>query len=70
MKEQILIVCRGLGITEAHHPWPKDGHEYTSVELLEHFVKVALPLNKTRKLPEEAPMEHPRLPELPVLGHY
>ena len=68
VKEQILIVCRGLGITEAHHPWSKGGHEYTSVELLEHFIEVALPLSKTRKLPTEAPMEHPRLPELPVLG--
>ena len=68
VKEQILIVCKGLGITEAHHPWSKGGHEYTSVELLEHFIEVALPLSKTRKLPTEAPMEHPRLPELPVLG--
>ena len=68
MKEQILIVYKGLGIKEAHHPWSKGDHEYTGVELLEHYVKVALPLKKTRKLPKEAPMEHPYHPELLVLG--
>ena len=34
---------------------------------IEHFFKVFLPLTKTRKVPKEAPMEHPRLPELPIL---
>jgi len=68
VKEQIHIVYLGLGFEEAWHPWSRDGYEFTAVELLEHFVKVCLPLVKTRKIPEHPPMEHPRLPELPVLG--
>ena len=61
-KEQILIIYKGLGIKKAHHPWSKGHHKYTCVELLEHYVKVALSLNKTRKIPKESPMEHSRLP--------
>ena len=51
----------GLGLKEAYHPWSRDGYEFTAVELLEYFVKVCLPLTKTRKLPKDAPIEHPRL---------
>ena len=68
MKEQILIVHLGLWIEEAYHPWSKDGDDYTALRLIEHFLKVCLPLTKTRKFPKEAPMEHTRLPELPILG--
>ena len=68
MKEQVLIVHLGLWFEEAYHPWSKDGNDYTALQLIEHFVKVCLPLTRTRKVPKEAPMEHPRLPELPILG--
>ena len=68
VKEQILIVHLGLGFEEAYHPWSKDGDVYTALQLIEHFVKVGLPLTKTRKVPKEPPLEHPRLPELPILG--
>ena len=68
MKEQILIVHLGLGFEEAYHPWSKDGDNYTALQLIEHFVKVCLPLTKTRKVSKEPPLEHPRLPELPILG--
>ena len=68
MKEQILIVHLGLGFEEAHHPWSKDGDDYTALQLIEYFVKVCLPLIKTRKVPKDASMEHPRHPELPILG--
>ena len=68
MKEQILIVHLGLEFEEAYHPWSKDGDDYTALQLIEFFVKVCLPLTKTRKVLKEAPMEHPRLPELPILG--
>ena len=57
-----------MGLEEAYHPWSKDGYEFTAVELLEHFVKVCLLLTKTRKLPKDAPIEHPRLPDFPTLG--
>ena len=68
VKEQILIVHLGLGFEEAYHPWSKDGDDYTALQIIEHFVKACLPLTKTRKVPKDAPMEHPRLPELPILG--
>ena len=68
MNEQILIVHLGLGSEEAYHPWSKDGYDYTALQLIDFFLKVCLPLTKTRKVPKEAPMEHPRLPELSILG--
>ena len=68
MKEQILIVHLGLGFEDAYNPWYKDGDDCTSLKPIEHLVKVCLPLTKTRKVPKDAPMEHPRLPELPTLG--
>ena len=68
VKEQILIVYLGLGFEEAWHIWSKDGKEYTAVELLEHFIKVCIPLTRTRKLPKKAPVEHPKLLNLPTLG--
>ena len=68
VKEKILIVHLGLGFEEAYHTWSKDGDDYTALQIIEHFVNVFPPLTKTRKVPKEAPMEHPRLPELPILG--
>ena len=58
----------GLGFEKAHNPWSRDRYEYSAVELLEHFVKVCIIHDKTKNLPKEAPMEHPRLPEFPTLG--
>ena len=68
VKEQIVIVNLGLEFEEAHHTWSRDRYEYYAVELIEHFVKVCLPLTKKKNLPKEAPMEHPRLSEFPTLG--
>ena len=68
MKEKILIVHLSLGFEEAYHPWSKDGEDYTALQLIEHFLKLCLPLTKKRKVPKDAPMEHPLLPELPILG--
>ena len=68
VKEKILIVHLGLGFEEAHHPWSRDGYDYSAIGLLEQFVKVCLPCTKKKNLPKEAPMEHMRLPELPILG--
>ena len=52
-KEQILIRYIGLGWEEAYHPWSKGKHTYTAVELLEHLVKVVIPLSKTKKYHEK-----------------
>ena len=68
VKEQILIVHLGLEFEEAYHPWSKDGDDYTDPQLIQHFVKVFLPLTKSRKVPKETPMEHPRLPSFLILG--
>lgn len=68
VREQILIVHIGLGFKEAHHPWSMNGYEYSAIELLEHFVKVCLPLTKKINQLNEAPMEHTRLPQFPTLG--
>ena len=50
VKEQILIVHLGLGFEQSYHPWSRDRYEYSSIELIEHFVKVCLPLTKNRTL--------------------
>ena len=68
VKDQILIVHLGLGFEEAHHPWSSNRYEYSSVEIIEHFVKVCLTHTKKKNPPKEAPMEHPRLPEFSTLG--
>jgi hypothetical protein len=64
VKEQILIRYLGLGWVEAHHPWSKKGHgTYSATELLEHFVRVVLPLEKTNTVPDEPPLALPGLPK-------
>ena len=68
VKEQILIVHLGLGFEEARRPWSRDRYQYSDVDLIEHFIKVCIPLTKKKILPKEAPMEHPRLPEFPTSG--
>ena len=62
VKEQILIRYLGLGWVDAHHPWSKDGHTYSTAELMEHFVQVVLPLAETEVELDEAPLELPGLP--------
>ena len=68
MKEQILIRYLGLGWTKAYHPWLKNKYVYSPSELMEHFVKVVLPLQNTEVVPEAPPMNLPGLPTLPALG--
>ena len=48
-KEQILIRYLGCGWKEAHHPWSKYTHIYTATELLDHFLHIVLPLDKSEK---------------------
>ncbi len=68
VKEQILIWYLGLGWTKAYHPWSKKKHVFSPVELMEHFVKVVLPLQNTEIVPDEPPINLPGLPTLPALG--
>ena len=62
----------GLGWTKAYHPWSKNKHIFSPSELMDHFVKVVLPLDNTEVVvvlvPNAPPMNLPGLPSLPTLG--
>jgi hypothetical protein len=68
VKEQILIWYLGLGWTKAYHPWSKNKHIFSPSELMEHFVKMVLPLDNTEVVPNAPPMNLPGHPSLPTLG--
>lgn len=68
VKEQILIRYLGLGWAEAHHPWSKNKHVFTSSELLEHLVKVVIPLELSKSIPTHPPVELPKRPDELTLG--
>jgi hypothetical protein len=68
VKEQILIWYLGLGWTKAYHPWSKNKRIFSPVILMEHFVKVLLPLQNMEIVPDEPRMNQPGLPTLPALG--
>ena len=46
----------------------KNKHVYTPTELMDHFVKVVLPLANSEVVPDASPMNIPGLPSLPALG--
>ena len=62
------MIYLGLGLVEAHHPYSKGDHTYTSKELLDWLVDTCMPLVRRSTLPTEAPTKAPRLPELAKLG--
>ena len=68
MKDKILIRYLGLGWTKAYHPWSRNKHIFSPSELMEHFVKVVLPLDNTEVVSDTPPMNLPGLPTLPTLG--
>ncbi len=57
VKEQILIRYLGLGWEEAHHPWSKNKHIYTALELLKHLCEVVIPLQDTKEVPDQPPIK-------------
>ena len=63
-----MIRYLGLGLEEAYHPWSENGYTFTAQELLDHFINVVLPLEKTSDLPTEAPTTAPPLPTLQAVG--
>ena len=67
-KEQILMQYLGCGWVEAHHAWSKDLVSYTATKLLDHLVKIVIPLKNVKSVPEEARFELPRMLDLSVLG--
>ena len=68
MKEQILIRYLGLGWEEAHHPWSKNKHQYTALELLKHLCEVVIPLQEVKEVPKQAPIKLPAQPDSFMLG--
>ncbi len=71
VKEQILLRYLGLGWTKAYHPLLKNKYVYSPSELMEHFVKVVLPLQNTEVVPEAPLMNLPGLAKYPHIwtGH-
>ncbi len=67
-KEQILIRFIGLGWKEAYHPWSKNKHQYTALELLKHLCEVVIPLQDVKDLPNQAPIKLPARPDRFMLG--
>ena len=68
VKEQILIWYLGLGWKKAYHPQSRNKHVFSPSELMEHFVKVVLPLENTEVVPHAPPMNLLGLPLLSTLG--
>jgi hypothetical protein len=68
VKEQILIRYLGLGWEETHHPWSKNRHQYTALELLKHLCEVVIPLPNVKEVPNQAPIKLPTWPDSFMLG--
>eukprot|EP00957_Ditylum_brightwellii_P039469 2985750-Ditylum_brightwellii.AAC.1 len=68
VKEQILIRYLGFGWEEARHPWSKNNTPFTSVQLLNHFIDVFLPLENKYDIPSEPLVKLPQPPDLSLLG--
>jgi hypothetical protein len=68
MKEQILIRYLGLGWEEAHHPWSKNRHQCTALELLKHLCEVVIPLQNVKEVPNQAPIKLPTRSDSFTLG--
>ena len=62
MREQIQIRYLGLGFKESHHPWSKYGVTHTPTQLLTHLTEVVIPIQLTKTIPDEPPMEVPTIP--------
>ncbi len=56
VKEQILIRYLWLGWEEAHHPWSKNKHQCTTLELLKHLCEVVISLTDIKEVPGQAPI--------------
>jgi hypothetical protein len=53
VKEQIIIRYLGLGWDRAHHPWSKNKHQYTALDLLKHLYEVVIPLQDVKEVPNQ-----------------
>ena len=67
LKEQIRMRELGLGWTDAHHPWSKDGKDFTAPQLATHL-KQHISLSATRPVPSAPPLPLRSRKPLPQLG--
>ena len=56
VKDRIQIRVIGFGWKDLHHPWSKNGADYTPEELLNHIINNIIPQQKHRRVPEAPPM--------------
>ena len=54
IKDQIRIRVIGFGWKDLHHPWSKNGVDYTPEELLHHLIDSIIPQQKHRLLTNES----------------
>lgn len=62
-----MMYQRGCGFEEAYHPWSSGNYHYSATELLQHLIKVCIPLSR-RKIPKQRPLELPPPPKAYKLG--
>ena len=68
MKEQIRIRVLGLGWEDLHHPWSKNGKQFSFEELAAHLKNKIIPEESKRDIPSKPPVKSLDRKELPVLG--
>ena len=68
MREQIQIGSFGLGFKESHNPWSKYRVTYSPNQLLTHLTEVVIPIQLTKIIPGEPPVEVPTIPNPPSFG--
>jgi hypothetical protein len=68
VKEQIRIRVLGFGWKDLHHPWSKDGTDYSPEELLTHLVDTIIPEQSSRGIPDMPTMDLPSRKETKQLG--
>ena len=59
VKDQIRIRVIGFGWKDLHHPWSKNGVDYTPDQLLSHLIDRIIPQQNKRGVPEVPPMTLP-----------
>ncbi len=68
VKEQICIRVSGFGWKDLHHPWSKNGKEFSPDELFVHLIRKIIPEQLKRGIPDQPTMELPSRKETPQLG--
>lgn len=67
VKENIQIRVKGFGWDWCKHPWSKDNHKYTVLELAKHLRHI-IKEEKSNVIPSEPPFNLPQGKELGILG--